>query len=114
MRVKSLDNLSHAVDIPEQKLKCMLARANKRLLLKQSYGRAKSYSSASERRREHWFAPRKGWSLNKGKTMLSECVMSVSDYLFFKDRYFPDEADEHERIKLLEEFKKNHPEFKSR
>ena len=73
----------------------------------------KSMKAAQERRKEHRFA-RNGWSMNKGKTMLIQSRMSVAEYLMFKDRYFPDNADIHEKNKLQQEFMKHHPEYNAR
>lgn len=71
-------------------------------------------AEVSKRRREIHRFSRNGWSMNRGKTMLSEVTMKVGDYLLLKDRYFPDGADPHEQVKLLEELKRRHPEYRSR
>ena len=72
-----------------------------------------SMKAAHERRKEHRFA-KNGWTMNKGRTMLIQSRMSVAEYLMYKDRYFPDNADIHEKNKLQEEFMKNHPECNAR
>lgn len=76
-------------------------------------GANRNHKKYALRRHQHRWA-NKGWTMNKGKTMMSEVIMSVTDFLLLKDRYFPDNCDDQTRLKLLQELKKNHPEYRSR
>ena len=62
------------------------------------------------RRQDHRDANR-GW--DGKKNMRAEAGMSVAEYLLLQNRYFPDGAEEHERVKLLEELKRRFPHLRS-
>jgi len=70
----------------------------------------KSSVLAHKRRNQHKWA-QNGWS--KGKKMMSQSIMTPAVYLLFKDRYFPDGADDYEKAKLAEQFRKDYPQFAS-
>ena len=59
------------------------------------------------RRSEHRDANR-GWVHGSKGALRSQTGMSVAEYLLLKDRYMPEEADVHERIKLSEELRRKH------
>jgi len=71
----------------------------------------KSAVIAKQRRAQHKWA-QNGWS--RGRHLLSQSIMTPGLYLLFKDRYFPDGADDHEKARLAEEFARDYPEFASR
>jgi hypothetical protein len=70
----------------------------------------KIVSGAKVRRQQHRFANR-GWTANK--RMRSEVRIPTALYLqpAFQQKYFPDGMDEHERIKALEQLKRDFPMF---
>ena len=77
-------------------------------------GAKKTESVGKYRRIQHRWAKR-GWVTNKHGAFIekSAAIMSVAEYLFLKDRYFPENADNHERTKLLEEYKRDYPRGRS-
>ena len=97
--MQSVIELAKAQGMSEEMIKRIVANANKSMVI------------AKKRRNEHKWA-QNGWS--RGKHLLSQSVMTTGLYLLFKDRYFPDGADDHEKAKLAEQFARDYPQFASR
>lgn len=98
--MNELEELARAWGMPDWQIKKCVQSANR------------SFKAAYDRRAIHRFA-KNGWSMNKGKTLYSEVLMSIGEFLLFKDRYFAENADDHEKIKLLEELKRREPRYKT-
>ena len=92
---KELIALAKAKGMPEWQFKNIIRNSNDAL------------RSIKQRRIDHRWA-KQGWSMNKGKTLRSQTGMSVGAFLLLQDRYFPETADSHERIKLEEELMRRH------
>src|SRR3990167_3258551 len=71
----------------------------------------KAVKNANVRRQQHTFDGWKGWT--KNKRMKSEWRGPVALYLQpeFQKKYFPEEADEHEKVKAIERLKRDYPIF---
>ena len=71
--------------------------------------------NVNERRKEHRFS-KNGWSYDKDKSWLAIARIPTWVYLHpdFKDTYFADDQDQHERTKNMELFLQKYPQFRAR
>lgn len=92
----TLTDLARGVGVPEYRLKRQL-------------------EGAAIRRKSHFWS-RKGWSYDKGKTMMAEAVIPLWLWLHpkFKDTFFSNDADKHEREKNMRKLLNMYPELKAR
>ena len=73
----------------------------------------KVLKNVAGRRQEHRYSGWNGWT--KKKDMRHETSIPVELYLQpeFMKKYFPEKADEHEKVKALEQLKRDYPQFKA-
>lgn len=95
--MKSLNELARGQGIPESKLNDQLRRIN-------------------DRRRIHRLAPKKGMSMDKNSPWMAESAIPLWLWCHpeFKDTWFSNDQDPHEREKHLKQIESMYPELRTR
>lgn len=71
----------------------------------------KTIQKANFARQMNYFSGWKGWTKNKHMRHEARIPQTLFLQPNFQKEYFPEEADEHEKVKALERMKKDYPEY---